>query len=69
MVFKQEKFRKAIILKRSLSNRMGMRECSEEIGISPATLSRIERGKMPDLMTYVMVCKWLKQPINKYINV
>lgn len=68
MLFKADKFRKDIILKRSLSNRMGMRECASEIGISAATLSRIERGKMPDLMTYAKVCKWLNQNLNKYIK-
>lgn len=68
MVFKEDKFRKDIILKRSLANRIGMRECAKEIGISPATLSRIERGKMPDLMTYAKVCKWLNENLNKYIK-
>lgn len=68
MAFEKDKFRKDIILKRSLKNRMGMRECAKEIGISPATLSRIERGNMPDLITYAKVCKWLNKNLNKYIK-
>lgn len=28
-------------------------------GISPSTLSRIERGSLPDLDTYMRICRWL----------
>ena len=38
----------------------GVREVAREIGISPATLSRVERGYLPDLETFGSVCKWLK---------
>jgi transcriptional regulator with XRE-family HTH domain len=38
----------------------GIRAVAEEIGISPATLSRVERGKMPDLETFGKICKWLR---------
>ena len=38
----------------------GVRETANEIGISPATLSRVERGYLPDLETFGKVCKWLK---------
>jgi len=38
----------------------GIREIAKEIGISPATLSRIERGKVPDLETFSKICRWLK---------
>lgn len=37
----------------------GVREVSKEMGISPATLSRIERGRVPDLDTFSKLCKWL----------
>lgn len=37
----------------------GLREAAKEIGISPATLSRIENGQVPDLETFQAVCKWL----------
>lgn len=37
----------------------GLREVASEIGISPATLSRIERGKLPDLETFSKICQWL----------
>jgi transcriptional regulator with XRE-family HTH domain len=36
-----------------------LREVAREIGISPATLMRIENGRVPDLGTFGKVCKWL----------
>lgn len=37
-----------------------LREVSEEIGsVSPATLSRIEQGKVPDVDTFIKICDWL----------
>lgn len=38
----------------------GIREVSQEIGISPATLTRIEAGRLPDLLTFRKICEWLK---------
>jgi DNA-binding Xre family transcriptional regulator len=37
----------------------GIREIANEVGISAATLSRIESGKQPDLDTFTKLCKWL----------
>lgn len=38
----------------------GVREVAKEIGISPATLSRVERGNQPDLTTFPKICRWLE---------
>ncbi len=38
----------------------GIREVARETGVSPATLSRVERGKLPDLATFSKICRWLK---------
>jgi len=38
----------------------GVRETAREIGISHATLSRVERGYLPDLETFSKICKWLE---------
>jgi transcriptional regulator with XRE-family HTH domain len=38
---------------------MGIRAAAGEIGISSATLSRIEHGRLPDLDTLQKVCRWL----------
>lgn len=37
----------------------GVRETAKEIGISHGTLSRLERGYLPDLETFGKVCRWL----------
>lgn len=46
------------LLQRKRSKR-GIREVAAEIGISPATLSRVENGKVPDLNTFTKICQWL----------
>lgn len=38
----------------------GVRETAKEIGVSAATLSRIENGKQPDLTTFPKICSWLQ---------
>jgi transcriptional regulator with XRE-family HTH domain len=37
----------------------GIRETAKLVGISPATLSRVENKKIPDLETFTKICKWL----------
>ena len=37
----------------------GLKEAATEIGVSIATLSRIESGKQPDLETFTKICQWL----------
>lgn len=39
--------------------KQGIRAAAKEIGISHATLSRVERGFMPDLVNYRRICRWL----------
>ncbi len=34
----------------------GVREFAKKLGISPATLSRVENGKLPDLETFSKIC-------------
>jgi DNA-binding Xre family transcriptional regulator len=36
-----------------------LRDAAPEIGISPATLMRIESGRVPDVETFGKVCRWL----------
>jgi transcriptional regulator with XRE-family HTH domain len=38
----------------------GVRDVATEIGVSAATLSRVEGGKLPDLLTFRKLCTWLK---------
>ena len=39
--------------------KLGMRATAEKIGISPATLSRVENGHLPDLQNFRKICRWL----------
>lgn len=49
----------AVQIRKQRGNR-GLREVAQEIGeISASTLSRIENGNIPDLDTFIRVCRWL----------
>jgi len=37
----------------------GVREAAREADVSPATLSRVENGKIPDIQTFEKICAWL----------
>lgn len=37
-----------------------LRETAKEITISPATLLRIENGRIPDVATFGKICHWLQ---------
>ncbi|GHO62272.1 UDP-N-acetylglucosamine 1-carboxyvinyltransferase 1 [Ktedonobacter sp. SOSP1-52] len=50
----------AVLLKERRGDR-GLRDIAQEIGnVSPATLSRIENGKMLDVETFLRLCDWLE---------
>ena len=36
-----------------------LREVARDIGIGPATLMRVENGRIPDIETFGKLCKWL----------
>ncbi len=64
--YKADVMRKDVITKRCIDNDMTMEQASQQIGISKATLSRIENKKMPDVDTFFKLCKWLKSDPKKY---
>jgi transcriptional regulator with XRE-family HTH domain len=37
-----------------------LRDVAQEIGIGPATLMRVENGRIPDLTTFGKLCHWLR---------
>lgn len=45
---------------RAKRGEQGVRAAAKGIGISPATLSRVERGHLPDLETFGKICQWLE---------
>ena len=48
---------------------MGVRATAKEIGISPSTLSRIEKGHVPDIATLEKVCAWLGEDTSKFTGI
>ena len=48
---------------------MGVRAAAREIGISPTTLSRIERGHIPDVGTLEKVCAWIGEEPGKFTGI
>ncbi len=58
----------ATMLKTKRGNK-GLRETADEIGsVSAPTLSRIEQGNLPDVETFIKICKWLGVPSDTFIN-
>ena len=39
--------------------KFGVRATAAKIGVSPATLSRVENGHLPDLENFGKICRWL----------
>lgn len=46
----------------------GLRETAAEIGVSPATLMRIENGRTPDVTTFGKLCAWLGIPPGEFLG-
>ena len=46
-----------------------VRDAAKEIGVSAATLSRIENGKQPDLATFEKLCRWLGMSPSAFLDV
>jgi transcriptional regulator with XRE-family HTH domain len=66
--YDSESLKKDLRLKRIIELELNMDECSKNIGISKATLSRIENGNMPDLLTFLKIVKWLEKDIKEYVK-
>ncbi|SKB64052.1 helix-turn-helix domain-containing protein [Daejeonella lutea] len=53
---------------KSKRGKKGLRAVSDEIGdVSAPTLSRIEQGKIPDVDTFIKICKWLDVSTDTFI--
>ncbi|MBT3557765.1 MAG: helix-turn-helix domain-containing protein [Planctomycetaceae bacterium] len=48
---------------------MGIRAAAAEIGISPTTLSRVEKGNIPDVGTLEKICTWLGEESAKFTGI
>ena len=55
-------------LLREKRGKRGIREVAREIGIAPASLSRIEHGTLPDLASFQKICRWLDADANELLD-
>jgi len=59
------KFSIALKEKRGKTN---LRDAAKEIGdISAATLSRVEQGNLPDVLTFIKICNWLQVSVDSFV--
>lgn len=63
-----EKLSKAVRTKRLIDMKLDIRSAAIEIGISAATLSRIENKKTPDVVVLAAVCNWVSLPMDGFFN-
>jgi transcriptional regulator with XRE-family HTH domain len=47
----------------------GVRAAAIDVGISHATLSRVENGHMPDLETFAKICRWLDRDPREFLGI
>lgn len=66
--FDIKSFAEAVKMKRVMKLKTGVRQVGKQIGISAATVSRIERELMPDMNSFVLTCNWLKTPVTKFFK-
>lgn len=48
-----------LILAKRNERGLGIRAAAKEVGVSHGTLSRVEKGFLPDLENYEKICRWL----------
>lgn len=68
IVYDSEAIKRDLRYKRIIELEISMDICCKQIGISKPTLSRIENGNMPDLLTFFKILKWLGKDVKEYIK-
>ncbi len=66
--FNQKKFSYKLKEKRVMQKSISMDKAASEIGISKATIHRVENGTNPDINTFIKICTWLEEPITSFIT-
>ncbi len=57
-----------LVSQRRFELKLSLREAADASGVPPATLSRIEQGRMPDLATFRRVVGWLGLPPERFFT-
>lgn len=58
----------AALKARRRAKRLSLRDLSAEIGVSLNTLSRVERGHVPDLKNFQRIVDWLDVPAETFLE-
>ncbi|HJV19312.1 MAG TPA: helix-turn-helix domain-containing protein [Sediminibacterium sp.] len=67
MTFDSSFFSHRLKLKQSVM-KLSVRETAKQIGISPATVSRLNNGATPDIETFAMCCKWMRLEMERFFK-
>jgi len=58
----------ALLKARRRERRLTLRDLSDQIGVSLNTLSRVERGYLPDLKNFQLIIDWLEVPAEHFLQ-
>lgn len=68
MKFDSHKLKIALLTKRVIDKDYSLDQACAEIGISKATLYRVEKSKVPDMDTFCKLLVWLDMEPNDFFN-
>lgn len=68
MKFNIQKLKSDLSQKRVNEKKASMDDVSTEIGISKATISRVEKGNEPDINSFAKIVTWLGTTPNRYFS-
>jgi|SRR5215207_2397489 transcriptional regulator with XRE-family HTH domain len=57
-----------LLRQRRRERRRSLRDLADEIGVSLNTLSRVERGHVPDLVNFQRIVDWLDVPADAFLE-
>jgi transcriptional regulator with XRE-family HTH domain len=57
-----------LLRQRRREKRLSLRDLADEIGVSLNTLSRVERGHVPDLANFQRIIDWLDVPADMFLE-
>jgi transcriptional regulator with XRE-family HTH domain len=58
----------AMLRSQRKARQMSLRDLADEIGVSFNTLSRVERGQIPDFKNFNMIVDWLGVPASTFLD-
>jgi transcriptional regulator with XRE-family HTH domain len=66
MIFNNKKFAKDL---KSIRQDLGVGVRGlKGLNVSHSTISRLENGKLPDILTYAKICRWMEKPLETYFK-